>query len=312
MGAPVLGHRPYDVQQKDQRRGPHACQQQRKHIAAIFSSNDIVCLDLDGNLLWFRGLGRDYPNASNNLGMSSSLLIVEGVVVAQVESDSDAFVAGLDARTGVNRWKLDRLRKANWSSPVILKGARASVALQSSKGVTVVEPATGKTLWEYAEGTSSIPSSTTANGLLFVPSRGITALQPGAAGESPKQLWRSSQLRPGTASPVVSAGKIFALSDSGVLTCGDVSTGNRLWQIRLKGEFSSTPLAVGEFLYCVNEKGLVQVVDFSKAEGEIIAELDLAEKTLSTPSIADGAIYFRSTAHLWKLGKAIGQQQKAL
>ncbi|MEZ6045278.1 MAG: hypothetical protein R3C11_06785 [Planctomycetaceae bacterium] len=38
----------------------------------ICFSNDIACLDLDGNLLWYRGLTYDYPNASNSLGMSSS------------------------------------------------------------------------------------------------------------------------------------------------------------------------------------------------------------------------------------------------
>jgi len=223
-----------------------------ERVAAIFSSNDIVCLDLDGNLLWFRGLGRDYPNASNGLGMSSSLVIVGGVVVAQVESESESFTAGLEAMSGVNRWKLARPRKANWSSPVVLKGNPELVALQSSKGVTVVEPATGKTVWEYADGTSSIPSSTPSGGVLFVPSHGITALQPGAAGAPPKQLWRSGQLHPGTASPVVVGEKLFTLNDSGVLTCGETATGRRLWQLRLKGEFSATPVAAGPFLSIVS------------------------------------------------------------
>jgi outer membrane protein assembly factor BamB len=285
-----------------------------KIVAAIFSSNDAICLDLDGNLLWFRGLGRDYPNASNNLGMSSSLVIVDGVVVAQVESESEAFVAGLDAKTGVNRWKLDRARKANWSSPVVLPGAHPSVALQSSDGLTVIEPATGKTLWQYLEGTSSIPSSTPFGDVLFVPSRGITALQLGARNEAPKQLWRSGQLHPGTASPVVLAGKIFALSDNGVLSCGGAGTGSRLWQLRLKGEFSATPLAAGHLLYCVNEKGLIQVIDISKAEGEVISELDLAEQFLSTPSVSNGSIYFRSRTRLWKFSSipTVGDHVRSL
>ena len=61
-----------------------------KPIYAIFSSNDCVAVDLEGRLLWFRGLGRDYPNASNSLGMSSSLVVVDGVVVAMVENDSES------------------------------------------------------------------------------------------------------------------------------------------------------------------------------------------------------------------------------
>ena len=39
----------------------------RERIYALFSSDDCVALDFDGNLVWYRGLGRDYPNASNSL-----------------------------------------------------------------------------------------------------------------------------------------------------------------------------------------------------------------------------------------------------
>lgn len=276
-----------------------------KHIVAMFSSSDVVCLDLDGNLIWFRGLGRDYPNASNSLGMSASLVIADGVVVAQVENDSESFTAGLDLNSGVNRWKLERPRKANWTSPVVLKIAgKESVALQSSQGITAVEPATGKTLWNYSDGTASISSSTPYDAVLYVPSHGITALRPAAGAEPPKQLWRAGQLRPGTASAVVSGEKVFALNDGGVLTCGERATGNRLWQLRLKGPFSATPVAADQFLYCVNEKGLVQVVDTTKPEGEVVSEMDLAEKILCTPSIAGGGIYFRSDTRLWKFTKS--------
>jgi outer membrane protein assembly factor BamB len=276
-----------------------------ERVVAIFSSNDIVCLDLDGNLIWLRGLGRDYPNASNSLGMSSSLVIAGGIVVAQVESQSEAFTAGLDLQNGVNRWKLERARGPNWTSPVVLKnGAAELVALQSSKGVVAVEPATGRTVWHYTNSASSVPSSTPNGGTLLVPSQGLTALEFGAAGESPKPLWRSNQLRPGTPSPTVLGARIFSLNDGGVLTCGDAATGERLWQLRLKGPFSASPVAAGTFLYCANEKGLVQVVDTTKPEGEVVSELDLGEPIIGTPSIANGAIYFRSDARLWKFGKS--------
>jgi outer membrane protein assembly factor BamB len=274
-------------------------------VVAIFSSNDLVCLDLDGNLIWFRGLGRDYPHASNSLGMSSSLVIAGGVVVAQVESQSEAFAAGLDLHSGLNRWKLDRARSPNWTSPVILKSGGAElVALQSSKGVTAVEPATGKIVWNYTNGASSTPSSTPRGRTLLVPSQGLTALAFGVGDELPRPLWRSSQIRPGTPSPTVVGEKLFSLNDGGVLTCGNAGTGERLWQLRLKGPFSASPVVAGQFLYCVNEKGLAQVVNTATPEGEVVSELDLGETVLSTPSIARGAIYFRSDARLWKFGKS--------
>jgi len=277
-----------------------------ERLYVLFSCNDLVCLDLDGNLVWLRGLTRDYPNASNSLGMSSSPVVSEGVLVVQVESDSEAFAAGLDTMTGVNRWKLDRPRMANWTSPVLFNddAGRPVVALQSGKGVDGIEPATGKVVWNYADGASTIPSSTLSGKVLYVPSHGLTALQPGVSGDAPKQLWRSSQLRPATSSPIVLGGKIFTLNEAGVLTCGDAANGERLWQLRLKGPFSATPVAAGRHLYIVNEKGLAQVVDTTKAEGEVVSELNLGETILGTPSLSHGAIYIRSDTHLWKLIKS--------
>jgi outer membrane protein assembly factor BamB len=284
-----------------------------KAIYAIFSSNDCAALDFDGNLLWFRGLGRDYPNASNSLGMSSSLVVADGVVVAMVENDSESFTVGLDTATGANRWRLDRPKRANWTSPSLLKDAsgKTTVVLQSFKGLAAVEPATGRTVWSYDDGASTVPSTAVNDGKLYVPSQGVTVLEPAGSGDAPRQIWRSTQLRTGTASPVVLNGKIYILNDGGILTCADAADGKRLWQLRLKGEFSATPVVAGGFLYCVNEKGLVQVVDpakakaddASKTEGEIVGELDLGQAVIGTPSIAAGSLFVRSDGKLWRIGR---------
>ena len=39
-------------------------------------------------------------------------------------------------------------------------------------------------------------------------------------------------------------------------------------------------------------------------EGAVVSELDLGKTILSTPSIANGAVYVRSDGKLWKLGKS--------
>ena len=65
-------------------------------VFALFSSNDLFAFDLDGNLLWLRGLTFDYPNASNSLGMAQSPVVIDGTLVVQSENDSESFAAGLD------------------------------------------------------------------------------------------------------------------------------------------------------------------------------------------------------------------------
>ena len=50
----------------------------------------------------------------------------------------------------------------------------------------------------------------------------------------------------------------------------------------------------------MNDQGLVRVVKLGE-QGELVGENDLGEPILGSPAVADGAIYFRSDAHLWKI-----------
>jgi outer membrane protein assembly factor BamB len=275
-----------------------------KRIFAFYSSNDVICLDLAGNLLWYRGLTFDYPNASNSLGMASSPVVVNDTLVVQVESDAEAFAVGLDTQTGLERWKIERPRRANWTSPVVFQGTAdqpQSVLLQSSAGVQAIDPKTGKEIWNYTDGASTIPSSVVSGKMVFVPSHGITALRPNPASESPEIVWQSANLSPGTASPFVYDGKVYALNSSGALSCADAKDGKRLWQLRLTGKFSGSPLGVGGRLYFFNEDGLAQAVEPGDKKGEIVEEHDLKETILCTPAASDGAIYVRSDQHLFKI-----------
>lgn len=274
-----------------------------QRIVAFYSSNDLICLDLDGNLLWLRGLTSDYANASNSLGMASSLVISGGIVVAQVENDSESFTAGIDISNGKNRWKLDdRPKAANWTSPVTMtdSSGKEFVAIQSSKGVIGVEPATGKVAWKFANGADTIASSTGGKGVLFVPSNGLTAIEPTPDGQT-KQLWQVSQLRPATASPVLLNDRIYVINGTGVLQSVDAKTGERSWRVRLKGPFGGSPVAAGKFLHIYNEEGLGQLVDLTGAEGKVVSEINLGEMIQCTPAVSQGAVYVRSDKHLWKI-----------
>lgn len=266
------------------------------HIFALFSSNDLFAFDLDGKLLWLRGLTYDYANASNSLGMSQSPVVVDGTLVVQSENDSESFVAGLDVATGRNKWKLERPKAANWTSATVWKNV---VALQSSKGILAVEPATGKTVWDYSDGASTIPSSVGTGEALYAASHGITALAPEKGAVT--QLWRNEKLNPGTASPLVLGDSIYVVNGAGVLIKASLKNGDEAWKLRLKGPFSGSPVAAGKRIYAVNERGIFQVIDPEAPEGKVLKEIELKETVLTTPAISGGAVYLRSDAKLWKL-----------
>jgi len=275
-----------------------------KVVVAQFSSNDVFCLDLEGNLKWLRGLTLDYPNAANSLGMSSSPVIADGVFVTQVENDADSFSAGIDLKSGKTLWRKSRPKGANWTSPTVLKGAKGEelAVLQSGKGLLVVEPKTGKDRWNYAEGASTIPSTTVMGDSLFIPSNGLTAVKSREDGRSHTQLWRANKLAPGTASPVISGNRIYVLNKANVLTSANPSNGELGWRLRLKGPFSGSPVANKTHFYVFSEDGLGQVVDLTGDEGKVVSTVDLKETILCTPAISGNALYLRSDAHLWKFG----------
>ncbi|HJO09028.1 MAG TPA: PQQ-binding-like beta-propeller repeat protein [Verrucomicrobiota bacterium] len=276
-----------------------------KLLYAIFSSNDLFCLDLDGNLRWLRGMTIDYPNARNSLGMASSLVLAGGVLVAQLENDSESFTAGLSRENGTNIWKLSRPKSANWTTATVQKTRTGSelVLLQSGKGIHAVNPENGDVIWHYSDGASTIPSSVLAGGVLYVPSHGVTALELADDGRSFKQKWRSSRLRPATASPLVHRERVYSLNNAGVLTCGDTDSGKRLWQLRLDGPYSGSPVVADNHLYVFNEEGKVQVVDLSVPEGRIAGEMELGEMILCSPAVSNGAIYVRSNERIWKIAR---------
>ncbi len=273
-----------------------------QRVFAYFSSNDVLCLDLEGTVLWLRGLTLDYANASNSLGLASSPVVADGTLIVQSENDSESFTAGLSVEDGRNLWKLERPKAANWTSPILVGGPSWTVALQSSRGLLGVDPASGATRWEYAAGASTIPSSVAApDGTVYVPSFGITALRPEQGTVQPTQLWRNEQIGPGTGSPIVMGDRVYVINRAGVLSASDRFSGERLWRVRLEGPFSGSPVGWNETLYVVSERGLLQVVDVSGEEGQTIATLDLGTEVLCTPALAANAVFLRNDAALWKV-----------
>lgn len=276
-----------------------------KHIFAVYSSNDVVCLDLDGHLQWYRALAIDSPNASNSLGMSSSPVVVDDTLIVMVECDAESFTTGLNVVDGLTRWKLDRPRRANWTSPGIMRGENGNsdlVLVQSSAGVAAVEPRTGKVAWNYSEGAATIPSLVVAQSIAYVPSHGITALRSSPTGsEVPEMVWRSEGVNPGTGSPLVYQDSLYVVANGGVLNRVDPQDGTKTWQTRLKGAFSGSAVAAGNHLYCFNEEGLGQVVSIQTDGGKVTHTHSLGEAILCTPAISEGALYVRSDGHLWKI-----------
>jgi outer membrane protein assembly factor BamB len=308
-----------------------------RRVVAYFSSNDLVAFDTDGNLLWMRGLTLEHPLSGNDVGMASSPVIAGNTVIVQVECQGDSFAAGFDLSTGAQRWQIPRPKRANWSSPTLLRDATDHGAadhtatdaaghandlllLQSPTGLSAHDPTTGREVWSFKTSCNDIASAVTAHDTIFLPTDGgVQALRVTSGPATSEKaavapLWTAAKLNFGAASPIVDAGRVYSVNRAGVLNCGDAGSGTILWQLRLKGAIWGSPAIAGGHMYLVNKDGVGLVVRLPRKErdskeldskehesGELIGEGAIDEPVLASPAIADGALYIRSDRHLWKI-----------
>ncbi len=277
-----------------------SCVTDGEYVIGFYSTNDVLCLRVDGSLVWHRGLTLEFPNASNSLGMASSPIIGAGVVVCPVENDTESFSIAIELASGKTRWKLDRPRQANWTSPILRQGSDGlEVLLQSAKGVSAHNLATGAQTWAFTESCATMASSTLVGADVLVPSGGLKRLK--VDGPTAEVVWAENSLRGQYVSAVVSGDRVYTINPAGVLLAANTQTGAVLWKLRIEGSFAGCPIVQGQYLYAVNDKGVLSVVELGESEGKVVSSYDFGETIQATPAAADGELYLRSDLHIWKI-----------
>lgn len=278
-----------------------------KHLYVFFSSNDLACLDLDGNLVWYRGLAVDFPKAGNDVGMASSPAVKDGVVVVQVECQGDSFAMGLDAANGKTIWTQKRSKEAVWTSPIILEtpGGGSVVALQSKGSFELLNLKSGDVAHRVEGECSSISSPAIEGEKLFVPVNGTTAYSVGAKGKLAEE-WNSPTIRPSSMSTVVDGQTLYTLNRSGVLAAFNSVDGEEKYKLRvIKGSSAwATPVVAGGHMYLFAQGGQSYVVQLPNAGDEkakiVSQHVFEGEVFLGSPAVSGDAMFVRSDKYLWK------------
>jgi outer membrane protein assembly factor BamB len=274
-----------------------------ERVYALFATGDLVCLDKEGDLVWYRSLVGDYPTVGNNVGMAASPVLVKEILVVCLENVGESFAAGVDIRTGQNRWRFERPRGINWVTPLVIDNQGATeVLIQGPEGLAAHDPATGKRNWSLKGDFSTIPSSTAGDGLVFATAGKLTALRPGKAKSDPEVLWQNTKLNSGYCSPLYYQGYLYTVSGRGVVNCAEPKTGKIIWSERLEGNFAASPLAADGKIYVVSEEGITTVLQ-AGAEAKVLATNTLADTILACPVASGGAIFLRSDKHLYCIAK---------
>ena len=84
-------------------------------------------------------------------------------------------------------------------------------------------------------------------------------------------------------------------------SCVRAATGEQVWQRRVGGNYSGSPVIVDGRLYCIDEDGVVVVLAAAE-QYQLFGRNPLGESSRSTPAVANNRMYLRTDSHLVSIG----------
>jgi len=274
-----------------------------KHLFAFFGSRGLYSYTLDGELVWQKDFGalRMY----NNFGEGAWTALDGEKLVVVLDQEDESFLIALDKTTGRELWRMPRQGNTNWSGPYITAhNGRKQVIVSASREACAYDLETGRRLWSAKGlGQNTIPAPVAADGMVFVMSGfrnpNLLAIRLGGEGDltgTDAIVWQNQRGNSYTASPVLHQGKLYVLTDTGMLSCFDAKTGKPYYhQERLPKpyNFKASPVGANGKLYLASENEDVIVVRMGE-KFEVLATNTLKDQTfIGSPAILDGEIYLR-------------------
>ena len=98
-----------------------------QRVYAWFGNGQIVALDMDGRVVWSRHLGTEHSPFKTQWGHGSSPTLYRDLLLLLCDHLGHAYLLALDARTGKDRWKVDRGEgRVSHSTPLVVPGPEAT------------------------------------------------------------------------------------------------------------------------------------------------------------------------------------------
>ena len=86
------------------------------------------------------------------------------------------------------------------------------------------------------------------------------------------------------------------------MMCIDASSGEVLWEKRLRGKYNSSPIYAAGHIYFSSTSGKTTVIK-SGSELEIVCENSLDGEIWTTPAVVRNNILIRTSEYLYRIGK---------
>ncbi len=224
-----------------------------KAVYAIFADGDVIAFDMNGKRLWARNLGvpnNHYGHSSSLITWAGKLYVQYDTnsggrllalstgtgetiwdkkreskiswaspVLAEINGKyqvlltADPIVAGYDAETGDELWKVECMMGE--VGPSVAYGDGLVFAANEYARLVAIDPKTASPVWENDEYLPEASSPLAHNGLLVIcTSYGVIACYDTRSGE---MYWEDDVGTTLYASPVTADGKLFIMDNNGVM-----------------------------------------------------------------------------------------------
>jgi outer membrane protein assembly factor BamB len=292
-------------------------------VYVCFGDGSFAALNFDGRVAW---TNREHPFYGQH-GLGTALLLHDGMLMMARDGSSDgedkklgwqtpwdkSYVVALDARTGKERWKAARgLSRISHGTPAIWKApdGRTQVISEAGDVLQGFDLKTGVRLWSSEViGEGKVPSIVLGDGLAFTAGgwggkESIKAFRLGGAGDLKESnlVWEQRKGMPKVPSMIYLKPYLFAITDVGVATCMKAATGELLWQQRVGGNFSASPVAAEGRIYFLGHDGETTVIK-AAPEFTVLSKNPLNESAQASPAISQGQLFIRTERHLFAIGR---------
>ena len=280
-----------------------------------FGTYGTAALDAaSGKVLWrFNDLHIDHQN-----GPGSSPIVWEDLLIIHFDGTDQQCLIALGTIDGKLVWRKDRSGEMH-STPQLRKAYCTPVVVQTDQGPELISPAAnwvygyrprdGSELWKASYGDlgfSTVPCPVIGNGMAYVCTSfmqsKLLAVRYGGRGDVTQShlQWTASSNIPQKPSLALVDQRLFACSDSGILTCMDASDGKELWRARIRGKYSASPLICEDRVYFFSQEGKTTVISAAD-EYQELAVNQLDGSFNASAAAADGALYLRTDSHLYRI-----------
>jgi outer membrane protein assembly factor BamB len=228
--------------------------------------------------------------------------VTGGLVIVHAGGSEDKGVLAYDAKTGEPRWSA-AAGDHSYSSPQLsVVGGQAVVLMLTNAGLTALEPAGGKVVWEHAwlfEGYRVLqpllvdPSSLLLGTGMGTGTRRISVTVAGDAVSADEQ-WTTRSMKPDFNDFVAHKGYLYGF-DQAIFACIDLATGKQQWKKGRYGKGQVLLLPEADQLLILSETGAVVLLRASPKNLEELAQWQAIEgKTWNHPVLAGNRLYVRN------------------